>query len=173
MKKQLSILVLALSPLVVLAAGDHSGGHGKPDANDTQMSHDHGGMSHDNDGGVSGRPGDPGRVSRIIDVTMDDNMRYVPNVIKVKAGETVRFFVRNDGKASHEMVIGSMAELKEHGAMMRAQPGMLHAEPNMISLKPGQRGGMVWQFDRGGSVDFACLVPGHMEAGMVGKVIVE
>ncbi len=70
------------------------------------------------------------------------------------------------------MVIGSMTELKEHAEMMRNMPGMQHAEANMITLKPGQRGGLVWKFDQPGSVDFACLVPGHLEAGMVGKVTV-
>ena len=41
-----------------------------------------------------------------------------------------------------------------------------------ITLKPGQRGGLVWQFGEAGTVDFACLIPGHLEAGMVGKVAV-
>lgn len=40
----------------------------------------------------------------------------------------------------------------------------------MITLDPGKIGGLVWQFDQAGTVDFACLIPGHMEAGMVGKV---
>jgi uncharacterized cupredoxin-like copper-binding protein len=57
--------------------------------------------------------------------------------------------------------------------MMRKMPGMEHAEPNMITLNASQRGGIVWQFDKPGTVDFACLMPGHMEAGMVGKVMVE
>jgi uncharacterized cupredoxin-like copper-binding protein len=100
-------------------------------------------------------------------------MRYTPDKIDVKAGETIRFFVKNTGKITHEMVIGSMDELKEHAEMMRKMPGMEHAEPNMVTLKPGQRGGIVWQFDKLGAVDFACLAPGHMEAGMVGKVMVE
>lgn len=173
MKRQISILILATSPIVALAAGDHAGGHGKQDAHDMHMSHDHGAMSHGSHGNASGQRGDPARVSRTIEVTMDDNMRFVPNVINVKTGEIVRFLVRNEGKLQHEMVIGSMAELKAHSAMMRAQPAMQHAEPNMISLNPGQRGGVVWQFDRAGTIGFACLAPGHLEAGMVGELIVE
>jgi uncharacterized cupredoxin-like copper-binding protein len=112
-------------------------------------------------------------VDRTIEVTLDDAMRFTPDNISVKAGETVRFFVRNAGKIPHEMVIGSLDELKAHAEMMRKMPGMEHAEPNMITLKAGQRGGIVWQFDKSGSVDFACLIPGHMEAGMMGKVMVE
>lgn len=68
------------------------------------------------------------------------------------------------------MVIGSMEQLKAHAAEMRNTPGMQHAEPNMITLEPGKSGDLVWKFDEVGTVDFACLIPGHLEAGMVGKV---
>jgi uncharacterized cupredoxin-like copper-binding protein len=71
------------------------------------------------------------------------------------------------------MVIGDMNQLKEHAEMMRQMPSMKHATANMVTLNAGQSGGMVWQFGKAGSVDFACLVPGHMEAGMTGKVTVE
>jgi uncharacterized cupredoxin-like copper-binding protein len=70
------------------------------------------------------------------------------------------------------MVIGTLDELKEHAESMRKMPGMEHTEPNMVTLKSDLRGDIVWQFDKPGTVDFACLSPGHMEAGMVGKVIV-
>jgi uncharacterized cupredoxin-like copper-binding protein len=122
---------------------------------------------------MAGEPGDPSKVSRTIEIAMDDSMRYTPGKIDVKAGETIRFLVKNTGKIQHEMVIGSMDELKEHAEVMRKMPGMEHAEPNMITLKSGQRGGIVWKFDKPGTVDFACLMPGHMEAGMVGKVMIE
>lgn len=54
--------------------------------------------------------------------------------------------------------------------MMKNTPGMKHAEPNMISLDAGKNGELIWQFTQAGTVDFACLVAGHMEAGMIGKV---
>lgn len=156
MKRFLSIALLATFSSIAMAGGKHTGGHG--------------------DGGhesMAGKPGDSKNVSRTIEVVMDDNMRFTPSKIEVKSGETVRFFVKNAGKVPHEMVIGSMTELKEHAEMMRKMPEMKHDDPNSISLKPGQRGGLVWQFDKAGTVDFACLLPGHMEAGMVGKVVVQ
>lgn len=174
MKKSLLILILGVLPGLALASGEHAGAHdmrgGGHDM--TQMSGKEG-MSHGGHDGAMGQAGDPAKVSRTIEVTMADNMRFTPDQIKVKVGETIRFFVKNTGKIPHEMVIGSMSELKEHAEMMRKMPGMQHAEPNMITLKPDQRGGIVWQFDKPGTVDFACLVPGHMEAGMVGKMMVE
>ncbi|MBW7926128.1 MAG: cupredoxin family protein [Burkholderiaceae bacterium] len=122
---------------------------------------------------VNGQPGDPAKVDRVIDMTMDDTMRFTPDRITVKAGETVRFFLKNTGKVPHEFVIGSMDELREHAEMMRRMPEMRHEEPNSITLAPRQIGAVVWQFERPGPVDFACLVPGHFEAGMAGKVLVE
>ena len=174
MNKLFSILVLSALPIFALASGDHAGGHEKESTHDMNtMSKDMAGMSHAEHDNATGKPGDPAKVSRVLEITMDDSMRFTPNAISVKAGETIRFLIRNNGKLTHEMVIGSMEELKEHAAMMRTMPGMKHAEPNMITLASGQRGGIVWQFDKAGTVDFACLVPGHMEAGMTGKVLVE
>jgi uncharacterized cupredoxin-like copper-binding protein len=108
-----------------------------------------------------------------VPLKMDDSMRFTPADITVKVGETVRFFVVNQGQLVHEMVIGTRAELDEHAEMMKKMPGMQHDEPNQINLKAGQRGGIVWTFDRPGSFAFACLVPGHKEAGMVGTITVQ
>lgn len=171
MKKSLSILILGALPVLVWASGDHAGGHDAR-GDKTQMSRDMKGMPHEGHDGAAGKPGDPAKVSRTIEVKMGDDMRFSPGLIKVKSGETVRFSVRNTGKIPHEMVIGSMAELKEHAAMMRKMPDMKHAEPNMVTLGAGQGGDIVWQFDKAGTVDFACLVPGHLEAGMMGKISV-
>lgn len=170
MKKSLFILLLGALPVLALAAGDHAGGPGQGMAD---MHKNMAGMQQEAHDSAAGKAGDPAKVSRTIAVSMHDTMRFTPSQISVKAGETIRFFIKNEGKISHEMVIGTLDELKEHAAMMRKMPDMKHSEPNMITLAPGQRGGIVWQFGKAGEVDFACLVPGHMEAGMVGKVMVE
>lgn len=172
MKKPMPILILAVLPAMALASGDHAGGH-RMDGH--QMMHGHEGhqmhgMHKDAHASTAGRPGDPDKVSRTIEITMDDAMRFDPDRIQVQAGETVRLFVRNIGMLQHELVIGTMAELQEHAAMMRDMPDMQHDEPNMTAPGPGQVGGMVWHFDEPGTFDFACLVPGHLEAGMVGKI---
>lgn len=177
MKKTISILVFGALPVYALAGGEHAGMHGmNSDHAMEQMqhgSHEMNGMQHDGHDAGAGRPGDPSKITRTIEVTMNDTMRFTPDRLKFKSGETVRFVVRNDGNIRHEMVIGSMMELKEHAEMMRNNPAMQHAEPNMVSLAPGQHGELVWQFDRPGTLEFACLVPGHLESGMTGKVEVE
>ena len=58
---------------------------------------------------------------RQIQVVMSDNMRFSPEVIQVKLGQTIQFNIQNKGAVLHE---------------------------------------------------FACLMPGHFDAGMVGRVSV-
>ena len=91
----------------------------------------------------------------------------------VKRGETVKFVVSNSGKQLHEMVLGTIEELKEHAELMKRFPDMEHADANMAHVKPGAKGEIVWQFTKAGEYQFACLIPGHYEAGMVGKVVVK
>jgi len=123
-------------------------------------------------GAAIGKPGDPAKVTRTIEISGSDNMRYSPSAITVKRGETVRLVVTNTGKVNHELVLGTMKELKEHAELMRKHPGMEHDEPNMAAVRPGETREIVWQFTSAGTVDFACTVPGHLEAGMVGRVSV-
>jgi len=117
-----------------------------------------------------GKEGDPKKVTRTINIDMNDTMRYTPADITVKQGETVKFVVQNKGNALHEMVIGTMDELKAHGELMKKNPGMEHDEPYMAHVKPGGKEEMVWQFTKPGEFNFGCLAPGHFEAGMIGKI---
>ena len=120
-----------------------------------------------------GREGDPKKVTRTIKVGMNDRMRFSPESITVRRGETVKFVVRNDGQVLHEMVLGTPAALKEHAELMKKFPTMEHADANMAHVKPGKTGEIVWHFSNPGEFRFACLQPGHFEAGMTGKVVVE
>jgi uncharacterized cupredoxin-like copper-binding protein len=119
-----------------------------------------------------GRAGDPKKATRTVRIQGTDSMRYTPAEFTVKQGETVRFLVKNAGKMMHETVIGTMAELQEHYEVMKKFPDMEHDEPHMVHLRPGETGEMVWQFTKAGEFFFACLIPGHLEAGMIGKITV-
>lgn len=120
-----------------------------------------------------GHTGDPAKVSRTIKVEMADTMRFTPSEIIIKRGETVRIAPTNSGKILHEIVLGTMQELKAHAALMKKFPGMEHDEPHMAHVAPGKTEGIVWQFTKSGEFYYACLIPGHFEAGMFGKVIVK
>jgi uncharacterized cupredoxin-like copper-binding protein len=154
MNKSISIATLAamvaLTSAAASAAGKHAGGHGHDDA--------------------IGKPGIASKATRTVKVDMSDGMRFDPSGIDVKQGETVRFVVTNSGKLKHELVLGTEKELKAHYEVMKKNPEMEHADPNMVSLAGGKTGEIVWQFTKAGKVDFACLQPGHYDAGMKGAV---
>ena len=119
-----------------------------------------------------GRQGDPRKVSRTIAIDMGDNMRFTPSALSVKRGETVRLKVSNRGQLLHELVLGTEDALKAHAEAMKKHPGMVHDDPSMVHVAAGATGEIVWQFHRAGEFAFACLLPGHFEAGMTGKVVV-
>jgi uncharacterized cupredoxin-like copper-binding protein len=146
----LAAALLAVSS-AASAAGAHAGDHG-----DSPI----------------GKPGVAARVNRTIHVEMANGMRFKPSEIQVKKGETIRFVLKNTDGVKHEFSLGTEKELLEHYEVMKRFPDMEHDEPNKISLAPGKRGEVIWQFTKAEAVDFACLHPGHFDAGMKGQVTV-
>lgn len=156
--RALTALLLAGATSLSLAHGDDPKTH-KPAAVTKEQK----------DWGIAG---DARSVTRTVTLSMDDNMRFTPDRLSFKQGETVRFVIRNKGKLLHELVIGTKKELDEHAAMMVKFPAMEHDEPYMAHVAAGKRGGLIWTFNRAGEFDFACLIAGHYQAGMVGKISV-
>jgi uncharacterized cupredoxin-like copper-binding protein len=109
---------------------------------------------------------------RTITVRMLDTMRFEPERIDARVGETVRFAIRNTGHLKHEFVIGTKEENQAHAALMMKFPDMEHDEPYMAHVPPGKTGDIVWTFNRAGAFEFACLIAGHYQAGMAGTVTV-
>ncbi len=130
--------------------------------------HKHG----DGHGTSIGVAGQVSKATRTVVVDMTDTMRFNPSSVAIAQGETVRFVVKNSGQLKHEFVLGTEKELKEHYELMKKFPEMEHADPNMVTVAPGKTGEVVWQFTKAGKVDFACLQPGHYDAGMKGAVSV-
>jgi len=149
------VLALLAVPAAVLAHGDgHQGARKAQPMVETGF----------------GRTGDAKKATRTVRVDMSDRMRFTPDAIEVREGDTVRFVVRNSGKTMHEMVIGTIKELKDHAEVMKKHPGMEHDEPFMAHVPPGKTEEIVWQFTRPGEFHYGCLIPGHFEAGMVGRI---
>ena len=147
--RHLSLLCASLGLSVVALAHTENHGHGSD---------------------TIGKPGEAARVTRTVQIDMTDAMRFSPAQVSVKQGETIKFVVKNSGKLKHEFVLGTAAAHKEHYQAMLKFPEMEHEEPNMVSLAGGQTGEVVWQFSQSGLIDFACLQPGHYDAGMKGAV---
>lgn len=110
---------------------------------------------------------------RTIEIRMTDNMRFAPAHLEVTEGETLRLRAVNRGQVMHEIVIGTREELHAHAELMKKHPTMEHDEPYMAHVPPRQRGDIVWNFNRVGDFEFACLIPGHFEAGMRGTIHVK
>ena len=107
---------------------------------------------------------------RVIEIKMLDTMRFSPDKIEVRQGDTVKFVIKNEGQMLHEFVLGTKKELDDHAALMAKFPNMEHDEPYMAHVPAGKTGEITWTFNRAGDFDFACLIAGHYQAGMVGRV---
>lgn len=128
-----------------------------------------------------GRPSDPSKVSRTIEVVATENA-FSLKALDVRDGETVRFIVRNDGMDPHELTIGTVADHAEHRRQMKAMLDQMkkggHAGHSMADMAheggvwvdPGKTANFVWTFVRTGNLEFACNIPGHYEDGMKGPV---
>ena len=124
----------------------------------------------------AGEPGDPKKPSRTVRVSMIEKgkrMLFEPSVIEVKRGEQVRFVLTNEGTYDHEFMLASKAENRKHAEQMKKFPDMEHDDPNAKRLSPSVSGELVWRFTKRGEFEYACLMPGHLEAGMHGKIIVK
>ena len=154
-----ALVAAALIGVSGAAAADGGHQHGKKSAGPVKKEQKEWGIA-----------GDAVAANRTIELSMTDSMRFTPDRIEVKQGETVRFVVKNSGKVMHELVLGTKKDLDQHAAMMAKFPGMEHDEPHMTHVGAGKTGQIVWTFNRPGEFDFACLIAGHYQAGMVGKI---
>jgi uncharacterized cupredoxin-like copper-binding protein len=157
-----TVMALGIASLAVRAAadGDHPGqpGH-KPALASEKKSF--------------GKAGDPKTISRTVTIEMNDTTHFNPAQLTIRQGDTVRFMVKNSGKLLHQIVIGTREELAEHEALMASFPGMVeHDDSHMAYVAPGKTEEIVWQFTKPGQFNYGCLIPGHFDTGMVGKIIV-
>ena len=145
-----------------------------------------------------GQPAVAGKATRSVEVVMGD-MSFDPKAIEVKAGETVRFVLVNKGQLLHEFNLGDAAMHARHQQeMLQMQKsgmltptamkemshdiagmdhssmghGMQHDDPNSVLVEPGKTAELTWTFSKATSLEFACNIPGHYQAGMVGKLTV-
>ncbi|NVZ68449.1 copper-resistant cuproprotein CopI [Pseudomonas costantinii] len=140
-----------------------------------------------------GQPATADKATRTVEVVLQD-ISFSPKSLDVKAGETVRFVLVNKGQLLHEFNLGDAAmhaaHQKEmlqmqasgmltstgmgkmgHNAMGHgAMGGMKHDDPNSVLVEPGKTAELTWTFTKATGLEFACNLPGHYQAGMVGKL---
>jgi len=137
------------------------------------------------------------KATRTVEVLLQD-ISFSPKSLDVKAGETVRFVLVNKGQLLHEFNLGDAAMHASHQQeMLKMQSsgmltptgmkiggmdhsamghgdmgGMKHDDPNSVLVEPGKTAELTWTFSKAGALEFACNIPGHYQAGMVGKLTV-
>lgn len=132
--------------------------------------------AHEGEHFSAGVPGDPKKPARTVEVKMsegDGTMKFTPDHLDVKKDEQVRFVIENNGSLKHEFTLASVQDNDKHAEMMRKFPDMEHDDPNAKTVDPGKSVEMLWRFTKSGRFEFACLIPGHREAGMHGFVSVK
>lgn len=131
---------------------------------------------HHDDSFSARRSGDAKKPARIVKVTMDEmdgRMMFMPAKVDVKEGEQIKFMLRNNGELDHEFVLGCAADHLQHAEATKKSPDITRNDTNARRLAPKKSSEIVWKFSKPGEFEFACLVPGHREAGMVGIVVVK
>jgi uncharacterized cupredoxin-like copper-binding protein len=137
---------------------------------------EHAGHAQSDEGWSTGEPGDAKKPARVVQVTMTEangKMLFAPAKVEVRKDEQIRFVLRNGGELEHEFVLGTTEDNLRHAASMSKNPDMEHDDPNAVRLASKKTGDLVWKFSKAGEFEYACLIPGHREAGMVGNVVVK
>ena len=132
--------------------------------------------AHEGEKFSAGEPGDPKQPARVVKMTMREDgkkMLFEPAYITVHKGEQIRFVLMNDGTESHEFVLATVTQNRKHAQLMKGHQHMAHDDPNAKRLTPFTEGEIVWKFTRRGTFEYACLIPGHYEAGMHGTIEVK
>lgn len=154
---------LGIMPIAAQATPQHSG---QPHSSESP-SHNHEAI---------GKPGHGLAIARTIKVSISEteigSMSFDPAVIKVETGTVLRFVITNNGALKHEFFLGAFEEIKEHTQWMHKHPEMRHPDANSIEISSGATIRMDWQFSDTTNLEFACLIPGHREAGLWGVILV-
>ncbi len=133
-------------------------------------------FAHDAPHFSAGEPGNPKRASKTVMITMresDGKMLFSPSRIEVRRNEQIKFVLTNAGHLDHEFMIATPEENQKHAVLMQKYPDMVHEDPNGRTVKTKQKGELIWRFTKRGTFEFACLIPGHYESGMLGTIVVK
>jgi uncharacterized cupredoxin-like copper-binding protein len=132
--------------------------------------------AHEGEHFSAGEPGNPKNPFRVVEVTMHEGngaMGFSPATLEVKRGEQIKFIITNGGALAHEFILANEKDNLKHAELMKKYPDMEHDDPNGKTVQPNAHNEILWRFSKSGTFEYACLIPGHREAGMIGKVTVK
>lgn len=114
----------------------------------------------------------PAPAQRVIDIVANDSLRFAPDHVTVRTGETVTFRVTNTGRSPHEFVLGDEAAQQRHEDAMTHGDMSMDMMANAVDLPAGGTATLTYRFAEAGTVIYGCHVAGHYAAGMRGTVTV-
>ncbi|MFH1185391.1 MAG: cupredoxin domain-containing protein [Chloroflexota bacterium] len=112
-----------------------------------------------------------GRPATSISLTMTD-FTFLPNTLTVPMGEEITLLVTNNGAVAHSFMIMKLGyEIGNHGHV--GQEEQANAYWDQEQLEAGETTQSTFTAPlEAGEYQIVCGVAGHLEAGMVGKLIV-
>ena len=120
------------------------------------------------DAGSAPDPGSPGFVAgttsapRLVRIIASGQLRFIPDVVTVRQGETITFEVTSMGMAVHEFMVGPAADVAAGTA----------GTPEVADIAMMQTKLLTYTFNGPGPFAFACHAPGHYEVGMKGAIVI-
>ena len=97
---------------------------------------------------------------RVVTLEANAQLRFVPDTVEVKKGETIRFEITNTAGFPHNFWIGPQAEVeKKNTAALKGTPDFSEGTQALEVT-----------FEGDGPYAFGCFIPGHYEAGMKGTI---
>lgn len=97
--------------------------------------------------------GSEGEKKKKVELKMSE-FAFAPNKISTEVGTLLEFQVTNEGKVEHEIVIDAPEAEFE------------------VEVKPNLSADFAVKFRKPGIYAFKCEIPGHLEAGMKGEIVV-
>ena len=95
------------------------------------------------------------RDQAISDITvMGNEFAFVPSVITIQKGQTIRLTFKNSGSYPHDLVFND-----------------INIQTKII--QPGEQDSVTFTADKTGTFSYTCTVGSHAEKGMTGTLIVE
>lgn len=104
------------------------------------------------------------------------DLAFAPATVEVAAGQPVKLTLQNNGALEHDFSIMEIEVAGVHEEAGEHDEGDEHTmavDPELhVAAAAGTAGTVEFTAGHTGTYEFFCSVPGHKEAGMVGRLIV-
>lgn len=102
------------------------------------------------------------------------NIRFLPDLIEVPAGETVTLRLKNLDDMEHDLEIRGMVPSTTEGGGHDGHGGATASNQNVaVHTAARKTASVTFRADQKGTYEVFCTQPGHEQLGMVAKLVVD